>query len=118
MPPPFEFLSESLPSASRTVRPGSTPESLWTVNQRLVSAEQELRAQSTQIAQLQAQLDLVLEALRRSSDGGHVDERQRRGRPPTRSTSPRWSSNRSGVGSRRPIWSFTPDARSTRMWQV
>jgi hypothetical protein len=62
-----ELLSESPPSASRTVRRGSTAESLWAVNQRLANAERELRVQFIRIAQLQAQLDLVMGALRRSS---------------------------------------------------
>ena len=64
----YEFLSESPPGASRTVRHGSA-ESLWAVNQRLANAERELRIQFIRIAQLQAQLDLVLGALRRSPDG-------------------------------------------------
>jgi len=67
-------LSESLPSASRTVRRGSATESLRTVNQRLARAERELNVQFIRIAQLQAQLDLVLGALRRSSDGAHVHQ--------------------------------------------
>lgn len=67
-----ELLSESPLSASRTVRRGSTPESLWAVNQRLANAERELRVQFIRIAQLQAQLDLVVGALRRSSDGAHL----------------------------------------------
>jgi hypothetical protein len=66
-------LSESSPSASRPVRSGTGGgESLWAVDQRLCIAERELRVQFTRIAQLQAQLDLVLGALRRSPDGAHV----------------------------------------------
>jgi hypothetical protein len=45
---------------------------LRTVNQRLANAERELRVQFTRIAQLQAQLDVLLGALRRSPDGVHV----------------------------------------------
>jgi hypothetical protein len=59
-------------SASGVVRRGSAAESLWTVDQRLTNAEGELRVQFTRIAQLQAQLDLVLGALRRSPDRVHV----------------------------------------------
>lgn len=43
-----------------------------TVNQRLVNAERELRVQFTRIAQLQAQLDVILRALHRSPDGLHA----------------------------------------------
>ena len=53
-------------SASRAVR-GAGTESLWAVNQRLANAERELRVQFTRIAQLQAQLDVVLGALQRST---------------------------------------------------
>jgi hypothetical protein len=66
-----EFASASTLSASRAVR-GFATESLWAVNQRLADAEQELRVQFTRIAQLQAQLDLLLGALRRSPDGAPV----------------------------------------------
>ncbi|HKT79842.1 MAG TPA: hypothetical protein VJP86_06450 [Vicinamibacterales bacterium] len=44
-------------------------QSIGTVNERLVSAERELRVQFTRIAQLQAQLDVVWGALRRSAKG-------------------------------------------------
>jgi hypothetical protein len=67
--PRNEFPSASPPSASRAVRRNSASESLWDVNQRLANAERELRVQFIRIAQLQAQLDLVLGALRRSPDG-------------------------------------------------
>jgi hypothetical protein len=68
-----EFPSKSSPSASRPVRSGTSGgESLWAVSQRLAIAERELRVQFTRIAQLQAQLDLVLGALRWSPDGAHV----------------------------------------------
>jgi hypothetical protein len=66
------FSSTSLPSAPGAVPRGSASESVWALNQRLTKAEQELRVQFTRIAQLQAQLDVVLSALRRSPDGGHV----------------------------------------------
>jgi hypothetical protein len=47
---------------------GSTAKSLWAVEQRLATAERELRIQFTRIAQLQAELDLLLAALRRATD--------------------------------------------------
>ena len=62
--PASGFLSESPPAASRTVRRGSDARSLWAVNQRLANIERELRTQFIRIAQLQAQVDLVLGALR------------------------------------------------------
>jgi hypothetical protein len=46
----------------------ATARSLSTVEQRLAVAEQELRIQFTRIAQLQAELDLLQAALRRSPD--------------------------------------------------
>jgi hypothetical protein len=67
-----ELRSASALSASGVVRRGSATESPWTVNQRLVSTERELRVQFTRIAQLQAQLDVVLGALRRSPDAVRV----------------------------------------------
>jgi hypothetical protein len=51
---------------------GSAIDSLSTVNQRLANAEREWRVQFTRIAQLQAQLDVVLGALRRSPNAVHV----------------------------------------------
>jgi len=66
------FPSPSPPSVARAVRRGSGIESIWTINQRLANAERELRVQFTRIAQLQAQLDVVLGALRRSPNGVHV----------------------------------------------
>ncbi len=66
------FPSTSAPSAFGAVRRGSAIESLWTVNQRLANAERELSVQFTRIAQLQAQLDVLLGALRRSPNGVHV----------------------------------------------
>jgi hypothetical protein len=47
-------------------------ESLWAMNQRLANIERELQVQFTRIAQLQAQLDVVLRALRRLPDGPHL----------------------------------------------
>ena len=70
--PPSAFLSQSPLRASRTVPPSSAAESLSAVHQRLAHAERELRIQFTRIAQLQAQLDLVLGALRRFANGTHV----------------------------------------------
>jgi hypothetical protein len=56
-----------IPSASTTVglsrSDGTRGRSLWAVDQRLANAERELRVQFIRIAQLQAQLDLVLGAL-------------------------------------------------------
>jgi hypothetical protein len=64
------FLSVSPTPASRArFDRRSTTQSLWPVEQRLASAERELRIQFTRIAQLQAELDLLQAALRRSSDG-------------------------------------------------
>jgi hypothetical protein len=66
---PRRFLSGEPPV---TVRPrfshGSTAKSLWTIEQRLASAERELCIQFTRIAQLQAELDLMLAALRHATD--------------------------------------------------
>ncbi len=66
------FSSPSLPSAARAVQHRSPIKSLRTVNQRLANAERELHVQFTRIAQLQAQLDAVLGALRRSPKGVHL----------------------------------------------
>ena len=54
-----------IPSASTAVGisrgpTGPATESLWAVDQRLGNAERELRVQFTRMAQLQAQLDVVL----------------------------------------------------------
>jgi hypothetical protein len=70
--PRHELAAASPHSASGAARRGSAAESLWAVNQRLANAERELRVQFTRIAQLQAQLDMVLGALRRSPDAVHV----------------------------------------------
>jgi len=51
------------PAAPRAVRDRSATESLSAVNKRLAEAERQLEIQFTRIAQLQAQLDLVLGAL-------------------------------------------------------
>jgi len=67
------FPSASPTSAAGAVRRGSAAvASPWTLNQRLGIAERELRVQFTRIAQLQAQLDVVLGALRRSGKGVQV----------------------------------------------
>ena len=64
------FLSASpTPAAPARFDRGSTAQSLWPVEQRLAKAERELRIQFTRIAQLQAELDLLQAALRRSPDG-------------------------------------------------
>ena len=52
-------------SAAGAPRRESSRESLWAVEQRLARTERELRLQFTRIAQLQAQLDVVLGELRR-----------------------------------------------------
>jgi flagellar capping protein FliD len=54
-----------------SVRAGAATESLSAVTQRLAKAEAELQVQFTRIAQLQAQLDLVLARLRRLTEGSH-----------------------------------------------
>jgi hypothetical protein len=69
---------ERLPSAVATppsskparIYRGSTAQSIVAVEQRLASAEHELRVQFTRIAQLQAEVDLVRAELRRSPEGG------------------------------------------------
>jgi hypothetical protein len=58
-----EFRSE-LPIAPSQFE-AARPQNRSAVTQRLAKAEQELQVQFTRIAQLQAQLDLVLVALRR-----------------------------------------------------
>lgn len=52
--------------------PPPPPKTLGAVNYRLAKAERELRIQFTRIAQLQAQLDVVVGALRRSPGGVHA----------------------------------------------
>ena len=47
---------------------GSTAEALWAVEQRLADTERELRVQFTRIAQLQAELDVLVANLRRATD--------------------------------------------------
>lgn len=66
---PTESLWEAPAAGCRVVRRGSAAGSLLNVNQRLAKAERELGIQFTRIAQLQAQLDSVMTALRRSRDG-------------------------------------------------
>jgi hypothetical protein len=61
-------LPAAVPSAYRQV----SADSPRGVDQRLAGAERELRVQFTRIAQIQVQLDLLLSALRRSSDGTRV----------------------------------------------
>ena len=64
------FLSKShTPASSARFDRGSTARSLWAVERRLGSAERELRIQFTRIAQLQAEVDLLLAAFRRSPSG-------------------------------------------------
>ena len=59
-------------SVAAAARRGSANGPLWTVSERLANAERELRVQFTRIAQLQAQLDVVLGALRHSPNGVHM----------------------------------------------
>jgi hypothetical protein len=59
-------------ASSGAVRRRSPAESLWAVNERLDKTERELRIQFSRIAQLQAQLDVVVGALRRSPETVHV----------------------------------------------
>jgi hypothetical protein len=53
------------PSSRGRVIRGFPTASAWAIEKRLANAEQELRVQFSRIAQLQAELDLVLAALRR-----------------------------------------------------
>jgi hypothetical protein len=64
-----EFRSDAPLAARPAVRGRAATESLSAVTQRLAKAEHELQVQFTRIAQLQAQLDLVLAALRRLTEG-------------------------------------------------
>jgi hypothetical protein len=59
------------PAAPRAVGDRSAAESLSAVSKRLAEAEHQLEVQFTRIAQLQAQLDLVLAALHRVREGSH-----------------------------------------------
>ena len=65
---PNACLSESprMTASRRGSTSAPSLQALWTVEQRLARAEQELRIQFTRIAQLQAELDLLLAAGRRS----------------------------------------------------
>ena len=67
------FLSEPSPHVfpARFDRT-ATAQSLWAVEQRLATAERDLRIQFTRIAQLQAELDLLVGALRRAQDGARL----------------------------------------------
>jgi hypothetical protein len=67
--PRHAFPSASPPLATDAVERAPDGQSLWAVTERLANAERELRVQFTRIAQLQAQLDVVLGALRRSPKG-------------------------------------------------
>ena len=60
------------PPASRSRVNRSPTPSMWAVEERLATAERELRAQFTRIAPLQAELDVVSAALRRLPDGLHT----------------------------------------------
>jgi hypothetical protein len=55
----------------RAIRGSSAAKSLSAVNHRLGKTEYELQIQFTRIAQMQAQLDLVLVELRRVTEGSH-----------------------------------------------
>ena len=68
---PDKYPSESPPSASHARVIRTAPTSNVAVEQRLARAEQELRMQFTRIAQLQAELDLVVAMLRRSQKRAH-----------------------------------------------
>jgi len=61
--PRNEIPSASTPVGISRGPTGPATESLWAVDQRLGNAERDLRVQFIRIAQLQAQLDLVLGAL-------------------------------------------------------
>jgi hypothetical protein len=60
------FAKATAPPASRGRVIRIPASSAWAIEKRLANAEQELRVQFTRIAQLQAELDLVLAAFRRS----------------------------------------------------
>jgi hypothetical protein len=67
--------SPSAPSASRARVIHHFPASTtWSVDKRLAAAERELRVQFTRIAQLQAELDLLVGALRRLPDAVQRDQ--------------------------------------------
>jgi hypothetical protein len=69
-------LSEETPVAPRLHSSHrSTAKALWAVEQRLAAAERELRIQFTRIAQLQADLDLMLAALRHATDAHAIGVR-------------------------------------------
>ena len=72
-----ELLLASPRSASGVRRGDSPTESLWAVNQRLANAERELRVQFIRMAELQAQLDVVLNALRTAGNAETVIDRVR-----------------------------------------
>ena len=69
-PRTFSPSSPSLASRAR-INGRSTARSLYAVEERLAKAERELQIQFTRIAQVQAELDLLLGALRRATDA-HV----------------------------------------------
>ena len=60
------------------VRRGSAAESLCALNQRLANAERELRVQFIRLAELQAQLDVVVSALRTAGNADTVIDHVRR----------------------------------------
>ena len=66
--PRVRFLTVASPAPFRH----GAAHSMWAVEQRLASAERELRIQFTRIAQLQAELDLLMAALRHSGDAAHA----------------------------------------------
>ena len=68
----MRFLADSLRPASPRASPATRPASRWLLEQRLDCAERELRIQFTRIAQLQAQLDLLLASLRVSPKDGRM----------------------------------------------
>ena len=65
--------SVPVPRAARVIRhfPASPT---WSVEKRFAAAERELRVQFTRIAQLQAELDLLVGALRRLPDAVQRDQ--------------------------------------------
>ena len=68
------------PSAGpRISRTGPGGDSLAAAHQRLAKAERELRIQFTRIAQLQAQLDVIVGLLRRQLPGAVVERLVRAG---------------------------------------
>lgn len=68
-------LAAASPNSHRRVIADSSLTSLTVVDERLDSAEWQLRVQFTRIAQLQAELDVMAAAFRRFAEGAEHDAR-------------------------------------------